>query len=184
MFTNKFSKGLAVIAASAVLSLSTLQSAYAAPGTLATAPLFLSTIVEPNVFLTLDDSGSMEWVTMVQEGTAGFTTSSGMPLLNGDRLGYWHPSWPEGLKSFAETVPPSTLGVSNWDDTWVFRTHHGNSLYYNPAITYKPWPGSDEDGDPLYEDAVVTKVLQDPDDPGGNWVDITKALDYTSGWTT
>ena len=60
MASNKFSKTLAVITASTVLSLATAQSAHAAPGALATAPLFLSTIVEPNVYFTVDDSGSMD----------------------------------------------------------------------------------------------------------------------------
>jgi len=185
MFTKKLFKGLVTIVTTMIFSMSTIQSAYAAPGALATAPLFLSTIVEPNVFLTLDDSGSMGWVTLVEEGTAGFTTSSGAPLsTSGDRLGYWHPNWTG--RPFAETVPPSELSpaVSNWADMWVFRTHHGNSLYYDPAKTYEPWPGADENGDPLYEDAVITKVLQDPDDPTGNWVDITQSLNYTPGGTT
>jgi type IV pilus assembly protein PilY1 len=191
MFTKKLIKGLAVIVSTSVFSMSTIQSAFAAPGALATAPLFLSNIVEPNVFLTLDDSGSMGWTTMVEDnvgadaitGLGGFATSSGTPLLGGLRMGYWHPSW--SGRPFAETVPPSELAVSNWDDMWVFRTHHGNSLYYNPAKTYPPWAGTDEYGDPMYEDAVVTKVLQDPDAPSGNWVDITKPLDYTNpSWKT
>ena len=61
MFMQKPLKGFTYFALSAFLGLSTFQSAYAAPGTLARAPLFLSTIVEPNVFFTLDDSGSMDW---------------------------------------------------------------------------------------------------------------------------
>ena len=43
-----------------------LQQAQSAPGNLPSAPLFLSTIVEPNIFLTLDNSGSMGWETLVQ----------------------------------------------------------------------------------------------------------------------
>jgi len=183
MFTKNLFKGFAIFVSSTIFSMSTIQSAYAAPGNLATAPLFLSSIVEPNVFFTLDDSGSMAWVVIVQEGTAGFTTSSGLPLLNGDRLGYWHPTWSEDLKPFAETVPPSKPTAHNhsdWEDTWVFRTHHGNALYYNPARTYVPWPGAEEDGSPMYTDAVETKTLQDPNDKGGNNVDLTQRLDYTN----
>jgi len=177
MFTKKLFKGLVTIVTTTIFSMSTIQSAYAAPGALATAPLFLSTIVEPNVFFTLDDSGSMGWTTLVEDGVGGYATSQGTPLDNGGtRMGYWHPTW--SGTPFANTVYPSETGNSNWDDTWIFRTHHGNSLYYNPAKTYKPWPGSDASGNPLYVDAVVTKVLQDPDDPTGNSVDITQALDY------
>ena len=61
MFSNKLIKGLTIIALSASFSLSTIQSAFARPGTLSDVPLFLSSIVEPNVFLTMDDSGSMDW---------------------------------------------------------------------------------------------------------------------------
>ncbi|MDH3759928.1 MAG: PilC/PilY family type IV pilus protein [Gammaproteobacteria bacterium] len=171
----------------AAITILPVSNSVAAPGTLPQAPLFLSTIVEPNIFLTLDDSGSMEWVTMVEEGTAGYTTTSGMPILpsSGDRLAYWHPDWPEDLKPFGKVIPPSTLGVSDWDDTWVLRTHHGNSLYYNPAVKYEPWPGTKADGiTPMFENANINKVLQNPNNPTGNWVDLTLPLDYKSGGTT
>jgi type IV pilus assembly protein PilY1 len=181
MFTKKLFKGFAIFVSSTIFSMSTIQSAYAAPGNLATAPLFLSTIVEPNVFMTLDDSGSMAWETMVKDQTAGFATSSASPLNpSGQRMGFWHPSW--SGQRYAETVPPSKPtghNHSDMEDTWVFRTHHGNALYYNPSETYEPWPGADSNGDPMYIDAVETKVLQDPDNTGGNWVDLTQKLDYT-----
>ena len=73
MITKNIRKKAITIASAVLLTIGSSQSAYAAPGTLATAPLFLSTLVEPNVFFTLDDSGSMGWNLMVQEGTAGFT---------------------------------------------------------------------------------------------------------------
>ena len=73
-------KRLATGLGTSLLILTTSQFAFAAPGNLATAPLFLSTIVEPNVFFTLDNSGSMGWVNMVENGTGSFTASNGLPL--------------------------------------------------------------------------------------------------------
>ena len=103
---------LAHVLLSAAVTILPIGNASAAPGTLPQAPLFLSTIVEPNIFLTLDDSGSMELVTMVEDGTAGFATWSGLPILpsTADYLGYWHPTWPEDAKFIVDVVPPSTLG--------------------------------------------------------------------------
>ena len=60
-----------------------VKDAYAAPGTLPRAPLFLSSVVEPNIFFTLDDSGSMNWGPMVKNGTGGFFAASGLPVIDG-----------------------------------------------------------------------------------------------------
>ena len=50
-----------------VFTVAPVENAISAPGTLPAAPLFLSTLVEPNVYFTLDDSGSMDWGIMVTE---------------------------------------------------------------------------------------------------------------------
>ena len=44
-------------------------TSHAAPGTLADSPLFLTTPVQPNIALMLDDSGSMGWETLLNKGT-------------------------------------------------------------------------------------------------------------------
>ena len=93
MFTKSLFKGIAIFVSSTIFSVSTIQSAYAAPGNLATAPLFLSTIVEPNVFLTLDDSGSMDWGPLVKENTAGLATIQGLPVIDNDDRGYYNPTF-------------------------------------------------------------------------------------------
>jgi hypothetical protein len=70
----KFSKAtLAQTLMAAAITVLPQQGAIAAPGNLPAAPLFLSTIVEPNVFFTLDDSGSMDWGPM-QSSTSGLAT--------------------------------------------------------------------------------------------------------------
>ncbi len=204
MFTKKLFKEFTVIVASTMLSLSTLQSAYAAPGPLATAPLFLSTIVEPNVYFTIDDSGSMDWGPMMSNGTAGIATDNGLPIIDGDDRAYYAPSLPR-LYTSRGYMPPSfndldTIAVNNnpsagqaarvaaemevemaeWDRSWVARTHLANLNYYNPAVTYEPWPGTNADGTPLYTDADPTDALLDPFNPGGSSVDLTATYSYTS----
>ncbi len=202
MFTNKLIKGFAIFVSSTIFSMSTIQSAYAAPGNLATAPLFLSTIVEPNVFLTLDDSGSMDWGPMVKNGTAGIATSGGLPIIDGDDRAYYTPTFsrlytsrgylpPSDITSavvngtpnagsWDELVDKFNLLVAEWNRGWVVRNHIGNRSYYNPAVKYTPWAGSKVDGSPMYTDADPTRALKDPDNPGGQWVDLTATHSFTS----
>jgi type IV pilus assembly protein PilY1 len=156
MFTKKLIKGLAVIVSTSVFSMSTIQSAFAAPGTLATAPLFLSNSVEPNVFFTLDDSGSMDYELVVEDTTAntGYPVANGLPTnSNGSRIGYLHPTWTQ-LYTGRAILPPSDAGRSAWDRYWVFRNHNGNKLYYNPDVEYIPWVG--------YPEATATSARKDP----------------------
>ena len=180
---------------SALLTIMPIQNSYAAPGVMPDAPLFLSNSVEPNIFLTLDDSGSMEINLMVQDGTAGFTTYGGIPYKfygcptcwfqwSSAYMSFWHPSWAHPLKNdYFIAVPPSTnvdpVNYPDWVDTWVLRTHHGNPLYYNPATTYVPWAGTKADGTAMFTNAVETAVLADPNDPSGDTVDLTDWLDYS-----
>ncbi|MEE8428743.1 MAG: hypothetical protein V3S33_04500, partial [Gammaproteobacteria bacterium] len=42
-------------------------SAVAAPGNLSNVPLYLGTSAEPNIFFTIDDSGSMDWEVMTRD---------------------------------------------------------------------------------------------------------------------
>ena len=172
MNIKKLFKGLTVITSTAVFSLLSIQSAYPAPGNLATAPLFLSTIVEPNVFLTLDDSGSMDWGPMVKEGTGGLTTSGGLPYINGLRRAYYSPTFSR-LYSSRYVVPPANGTDPEWDKAWVIRNHLGNRNYYNPATTYTPWSGSNSAGQAMYTDADPTNALKDPNFPAGESVDLT-----------
>jgi type IV pilus assembly protein PilY1 len=183
-----------------------LKGAYAGPGTLPPAPLFLSSIVEPNVFFTLDDSGSMDSGPMVKEGTAGLTTKQGLPFIDNDDRGYYTPTFsrltnsrgylpPWGMNSAFINVTSGTYNsgvdypalyadflalITEWDRSWVVRNHEGNPTYYNPSITYIPWIGSKVDGSPMYIDADPTKALKDPDYPGGEGVDLTAQHNFTS----
>jgi len=175
MFTKNLLKGFAIFVSSTIFSMSTIQSAYAAPGNLATAPLFLSTIVEPNVFLTLDDSGSMDWGPIVEEGTAGLTTDSGVPYVDKARRAYYAPQFSR-LFTNRYVLPPADGTRKQWDLGWVVRNHVANRNYYNPAVTYVPWSGTDDKGLPMFTDADPKKALQDPVNSSKS-VDLTRSYD-------
>lgn len=167
MKSNKFFKKFAIFATSAIFSLPTMQTAQAGPGTLSPAPLFLSNIVEPNVFLTYDNSGSMGWVPMIDADFGnnffgGF--NSGRPVM-GNTPGagtqstreFYNPDW-DGNNQKRNTIPPE----SSYPDAWMLRNHNGNKNYYNPNTTYIPWAGTDTAGNPLYPPATATAARRHP----------------------
>ena len=88
----------------------------------------------------------MGWETIVKDGTGGFTTSGGRPIVRGFTIEYYSPS----LESDYNVMPPNDLVPG----TWIFRNHNGNKNYYNPNIDYEPWPGNDLSGNPLFRDAA------------------------------
>jgi len=156
----------------------------AAPGTLPTTPLFLTNAVEPNIFYTLDDSGSMEWELMVKNGTAGVTSSSGLPVLGGLPRYYVLPNPANGQDgywqgSLANYYPYTAPSVSLEPLSWIARNHQANSLYYNPDVTYQAWQGLDASDNPLYTDASPTSALGDPNNPTFGSLDLTSTFTFT-----
>ncbi len=164
----------------------------AAPlGTLPSSPLYLSNSVEPNIFYIIDDSGSMEFETLMRNGIAGIETNDGDPKYRKStdtsyiEKRYVIPDYANGrdgkstaLDEYEFTVPSSTV----WDLAWVARTHHGNAIYYNPAIDYKPWPGSNSDGTPLYNYVTdATQVMLDPNNPSAGTINLTAPINFKVG---
>lgn len=153
-------------------------ASWAEPGTIANTPLFLSNVVEPNLFVTLDDSGSMEWELMVAGETSGIPDSGGysryyvLPTRNNGRDRAYDNSSPY---SYPYTLPDE----DNVPDNWRLRNHNHNRLYYNPAITYSPWPGVDAGGNPLYADANPAAARVNPDS-STNTINLTANLSYTT----
>ena len=175
MKSNLFRKRISAVLAAAALSALTSQSAIAAPGTLSTAPLFVSTLVEPNIFFSFDDSGSMNWEALVKNGTGGFFATSGLPLVGNYFRYYYNPDWHNNR----QIMPPSAGQNTTWvNNIWIFRNSVGNKSYYDPSIKYVPWAGSKIDGTPLYSDADPLKALFDPDEPTGASTNLTVAKDF------
>lgn len=160
------------------------QSHAAALGALPNAPLFLSTLVDPNVFFTLDDSGSMAMSVTFEAGTGGFANSSpfiGLPVVDGASRGPLDNQWTYTFRNFFRTLPPSNGAKAAWDDAWIFRNHNGNRLYYNPATTYTPWVG----GNPAYVNATASSVPRYPwpNPPGTETINLLTDFNYSEGGT-
>jgi len=102
-----------------------------------------------NVMFILDDSGSMAWEFMTPESQGRFDGESYL---------------------FDGHSTRSTLGHGGGDARakWQSQWHEYNKIYYNPAVTYTPWP--------------TKESLQDPDTPRrfpGATSTATTAMDAT-----
>ncbi|MFQ5487381.1 MAG: pilus assembly protein, partial [Gammaproteobacteria bacterium] len=165
-------------------ALSFTASIQAAPGTLSQSPLYLSTSVEPNIVFLSDDSGSMDWTLMTSE-------SSGVMWLSGwvyyyalpapDNIYFWTVASEEHLIN-NEGVAAPALGV------WRARNSDYNKMYYNPAVTYKPWKGVDNTGN-SYVDSPPAAALVNAYNPSAGTVDLTALTSYNTdypgvGWMT
>ena len=124
----------------------------AAPGTLAESPLFLSTSVQSNIFLTVDDSGSMDWEVLKTAGALAVYTGNSFP--NNGNL----------------DITPSRN-----DRAEILESCAGyNALYYDPTKTYTPWAGVDING-VTYPDQSITAARNNPYDPAGGTTNLLLA---------
>jgi len=179
---------LSIIVSLGLLPLIVARGPYAAPGELASSPLTTSTAVEPNIHLTLDDSGSMKLQMMITPDLlsrvptlngqsrvlVSIDADEGIPIVDRKERHVWHP---RDAADPALIMPDASLQSNEiWNNHfWVLRTHEVNKLYYNPAVTYEPWPGLDANGTPMYRDANPAAVLLDPNQPAtaANTFDLT-----------
>ena len=123
----------------------------AAPGTLATSPLFLQNgSVQPNIFFMIDDSGSMDWEILKSTGALAIGDYAG--FRNRDNLDYT----PD--RTDRDELLESCAGY--------------NVLYYDPTNTYAPWTGVDINGN-AYQDQSITSALNDPYNPASGSRDLT-----------
>ncbi len=98
-------------------------------------PLFLGQTVEPNIFMTIDDSGSMDWEILKSVGALAAHGSGN----NRDNLDFT----PDN------TTEKRELCVGY------------NTLAYNPNVNYIPWSGLDSAGDP-YIDQPIGSARRNP----------------------
>ena len=154
-----------------------MHQAQSAPGTLPTSPLYLATIVEPNVFLTVDDSASMSWRTLVSPDTteirgADLTVSpEGLPNIGGSNRVFLHPRF---YTFHPNVVPPVSLHA----EAWVLKNSDANKIYYDPNVTYEPWAGTDAFGNPLYTDVNPINAPMFPFDLAQGLTDLTVPYIY------
>jgi type IV pilus assembly protein PilY1 len=181
---SKFGNSPAFLATlAAFISAMPLQSSQAAPGVLPTAPLFLGTGVEPNLFFTLDNSGSMTLDTTMRQSRIGGLVIDVNGQVNwspGELRRRSHDIRDLYQDRVYKLFPPANAdGPPEWADYWIPRTVDANPMYYDPTKTYLPWPGTNADGSPMYLDADPTSVKADPTS-GTRW-DLTVTHTYQSG---
>jgi type IV pilus assembly protein PilY1 len=132
------SKKLRVLATAALFAfaMGSLISAHATVN-VSQVPLLVSTSVEPNVVFIIDDSGSMQWETMPDELTKHFGGNT-----NNDLVMWTFPRI-SGLHGGSDYNNTRTVRFEGTDTAAFFRSAHKNTVYYNPAVTYRPWSNAD-----------------------------------------
>lgn len=133
-YANKYSTTLPLL----MMFLGSLMQwnlASAAPMNLSERPLFLGQSVEPNIFMTIDDSGSMDWEILKSVGALAAHGSGN----NNGNLDFT----PNNTTERRELC----LGY--------------NVLAYNPNVNYIPWSGLDSAGN-LYTDQPIGSARRNP----------------------
>lgn len=104
---------------------------------IADAPLFVTSSVDPNLVFVIDDSGSMQWETMPDELTKyyGENLTREVVMWMYPRVANLHGGSPQ----YDNT---RTVRFSG-NNAALFRSSHNNTVYYNPAVTYRPWSNAD-----------------------------------------
>jgi type IV pilus assembly protein PilY1 len=153
----------------AVLAVPSLLLSLQATSAPANNPLFLTSGVTPNIFFQVDDSGSMDWTIQTKPywhgcaydpdfGSHNNDSSDCSSILKDgnfrsydddndkfDDFYYVYSSTDDAYTSTCGNTYPAvekcTSGTKPWDADWRVRSAAFNVLYYDPTVTYKPWPG-------------------------------------------
>ena len=140
---------------------------------LSDTPLYLTVSVEPNIFFLIDDSGSMEWEVLLQ-GAGGTGLGAGiltgryvLPSPNNGADIPWHPNYPYTIND-EDSISGQGL--------WRLKNSSFNALYYNPELTYSPWPGTNSSGAALYSNATPSAALADPTNADAGTLDLTSDI--------
>lgn len=137
-------------------------------------PLFVSLNAVPNIFIEMDDSGSMDWTILTPSHftTCGYDASRDCGTVSTNGTFYDYTNDDDDFANFEYVFSADddaySTGCSNnrevmelCDDRgeddfdWRAKSADLNVLYYNPTTEYKPWPG--------YPDASFTSARSYPD---------------------
>ncbi|WP_415882685.1 pilus assembly protein [Neptuniibacter sp. QD34_54] len=139
--------------------------------TIAQAPLFVNTAIQPNILFLVDDSGSMGWAILKSTGAladAEYSDNSDFPS--------------DGINDDGTVdMTPSEFSRAEILEACVGY----NVVYYDPTETYTPWPGVDINGD-AYVDQSISAARANPYDPddGHGVVDLVDFYDGSPGYFT
>ena len=128
------------------------------------------------MFFLVDDSGSMDWGLMTEEdegvmylGGCGYYYTQPAP----DNEDTWIVPTEAGLEAQGIAAPHS--GV------WRAWNADYNRVYYNPRVTYTPWPGLDKDGN-TYGDVNPAAAPIDPYEPSNGTLNLTADQSYSTDY--
>lgn len=135
-----------------------LQAVAPAYATVLQVPGIYQAPPRPNVMFTLDDSGSMtsdaipdfvsDRVGMPATSASNFQNNASFPQM-----------WKNGTSYWSTTYYQPTNAIARY-----LRSSAGNPLYYDPAVTYRPWPTAANDTI-LHPNANVAAVNIHASDP-------------------
>lgn len=189
---------LALVAAAAIIS-----AVYAQSTPWPATPLFIGISVPPNIVLSIDDSGSMDgevllptndgalwWHTGDESFVGRDQADSKTPgSINYNNLGNASDTWkkyvylfPNGTGTGNRIYADSThdhYAVPPYPQYAFLRSPVYNKAYYDPSITYTPWPRTYGQA---FTDANPTSAASDPT-RGGNAINLTQNLNSnTDNW--
>jgi len=153
------------------------------------APLFNSTAVEPNVFFVVDDSVNMEMDQMnadlQAQGQYVIANQSYrflLPVNSSFGVASVLPSQQavsEYNTASASSGTPDPLNTAA-DGVWRARNHNFNRIYYNPAVTYKPWQGANNAGASYTSISNPSSVPWNPYDSSSALINLTSTVSWSS----
>ncbi|MDA8093811.1 MAG: PilC/PilY family type IV pilus protein [Betaproteobacteria bacterium] len=181
-----------ILAAGLCLAVLAIPPAWATD--LANAPMAVQYSIKPNVMLTVDDSGGMDVDVLFPDYNSMYY-ETGVTINEAYLNGFFY-LFPEDQRSSNPSSSdnfsgwmllgglPSAQGGDNPDkNSWEARSSAYNPQYYNPAVTYKPWPGVNSSGQ-AYTNASPTAAYLDPYNPslrtvnGSTTVNLTSTINY------
>ncbi|WP_157015929.1 pilus assembly protein [Pseudomonas batumici] len=188
-----------------------VSPAFAATTDIAQLPLGMMNVVEPNMILGIDDSGSMDTEVLLTSndgalwynstsGKAGFTGWNSSDVYsatnyapNYNSAGGTSSTWlkyeylfPNSSRKYVDTAAAGEGYAAPFIPSYAYlRDYEYNPLYYNPNTTYVPWAADYYSGTTTtYSNSVPTAARIHPTESPTVTYDLTNTLtNGTSGWT-
>lgn len=157
----------ALVALVAALTMASGMSARAAID-VSQSPLFLPSPVDPNILFVLDDSGSMYWESIPDSAVLFM-----FPRPNGV---YGNAS---EYNNQVASVNYASGNANEAVSALAFRSSSYNPLYYNPAITYRPWANADGS---LWADSNPLAARYHPARGGPGTLNLTTNVTQNALW--
>lgn len=153
-----------------------LPLAHAASTDISDVPMAVSTRAAPNIMFVLDDSGSMQWDILPDD----VMNAGSSCVMSGYSFAYVFPRLTSsiyGSSDYNNCVPTTANDIRNAR----MRSYHINKLYYNPAITYRPWANANGS---LWPQANPTCAYHNPADTAKGCRNLTTNLTEYASWVS